>query len=442
MSSQDVALEEQHLYTARHRVYVLLEGGQTGGWVGHVIEAILVTLIVANVLAYTAQSIPEIDAKYALYFGILEWISVVIFTIEYLARLWTAPEDPTAQRGRWRSRVTYALRPMMVIDFVSFAPAYVALFIPFIDLRILRLIRLLRLLKIARYSPALSTLMQVLAEERRALYGTVLLLLCAMVFAAAAIHVTEGNVKGASDAFHTMPGSMYWAITTLTTVGYGDVTPITAAGRFIAGLTMIVGLGLFALPVGIVATGFVNSIHRRDFVVTFGMLARVPLFRGIDAQIIGEMMTMLRARACAAGAVISAAGARADAMYFVISGEVEATLQNRKIRFRSGDFFGELALLEQTMRSATVVAVEPAQILTLAVDDFNHLLTKHPGLMRRIHKMAAARAEDIAQAGAISESEIKAARRMRKRAERNPDAKDRNREPEPDDTDDEPRRRG
>jgi CRP-like cAMP-binding protein len=76
------------------------------------------------------------------------------------------------------------------------------------------------------------------------------------------------------------------------------------------------------------------------------------------------------------------------------------------------------------MRSATVVAVEPSRILTLAVDDFNHLLTKHPGLMRRIHKMAAARAEDIAQAGAISESEIKAARRMRKRAERNPEAGD------------------
>jgi voltage-gated potassium channel len=169
-----------------------------------------------------------------------------------------------------------------------------------------------------------------------------------------------------------------------------------------------------------VATGFVNSIHRRDFVVTFGMLSRVPLFRGIDAQIIGEMMILLRARAVSAGTIISAAGARADAMYFVISGEVEASLQNRKIRFRTGDFFGELALLEETMRSATVVAVEASRVLTLSVDDFNHLLTKHPGLKRRIHKMAAARADDIAQAGAISEAEIKAARRMRRRAERDP----------------------
>ena len=186
-------------------------------------------------------------------------MSVIVFTLEYLVRLWTAPEDPTSQRGRLRSRVNYALRPMMVIDLISFAPAYIALFVPFIDLRILRLIRLLRLLKIARYSPALSTLMQVLAEERRALYGTVLLLLCAMVFAAAAMHVVEGGDPAASVAFKTMPGSMYWAITTLTTVGYGDVTPISAAGRFIAGLTMIVGLGLFALPVGIVATGLLSA---------------------------------------------------------------------------------------------------------------------------------------------------------------------------------------
>src|ERR1700749_574544 len=382
-----MALVEDHLTTRRHKAYVILEGGRTGGFIGHVIEGVLITLIVSNVLAYTLQSIPSIDKQFASFFSILETVSVVIFTVEYLARLWTAPEDPTSQKGRYWGRLSYALRPMMLIDFLSIAPAYVAMFIPFVDLRFLRLIRLLRLLKIARYSPALSTLAQVLAEERRALYGTVLLLLCAMVFAAAAIHVVEGGAPGESPAFSTMPGSMYWAITTLTTVGYGDVTPITAWGRFIAGFTMVVGLGLFALPVGIVATGFVNSIHRRDFVVTFGMLSRVPLFRGIDAQIIGDMMVMLRARAVSAGTVISAAGARADAVYFVISGEVEAKLQHQRIRFRSGDFFGELALLEETMRAATVVAIEPARVLTLAVDDFNHLLNKHPGLSRRIHRM-------------------------------------------------------
>jgi len=415
-------MSDDYSHTRRHRAYLILEGGRSGGLIGQVVEAILVTLIIANVVAYTVESVPQVGQRYDTFFLWLERMSVVIFTIEYIVRIWTSPEDPTTKRGRLWGRIAYALQPMMLIDLMSFAPAYIALFIPFIDLRFLRLIRLLRLLKIARYSPALSTLMQVLADERRALYGTLLLLLCAMVFAAAAMHVIEGGVKDANPAFATMPGAMYWAITTLTTVGYGDTYPITALGRLVAGITMIVGLGLFALPVGIVATGFVNSIHRRDFVVTFGMLSRVPIFKGIDAQTIGELMAMLKARAISTGGVISAAGTRADAMYFVISGEVEASLQNRKIRFRSGDFFGELALLEETMRAATVIAIEPSRILALEADDFNHLLARHPGLVRRIQRQAATLAEDIAHAGGISEDEIKATRRMRKRAERQPDA--------------------
>src|SRR6185312_3262195 len=289
---------------------------------GQAVEVVLVFLILANVAAYTLESMPEIGERFATFFLCLERVSVIIFTIEYLTRIWTAPEDPSAVRGRYVGRVAYALRPMMVIDLLSFAPAYVALFIPFVDLRFLRLVRLLRLLKIARYSPALTTLGQVLREERRALYGTLLLLLCAMVFAAATMHVIEGGDPNANAAFKTMPGSMYWAITTLTTVGYGDVAPVTGLGRLVAGLTMIMGLGLFALPVAILSTGFVNSIHRRDFVVTFGMLSRVPLFKDLDAQIIGELMVMLHARVASPGNVISAAGSRADAMYFVISGEV------------------------------------------------------------------------------------------------------------------------
>jgi len=197
---------DDFIITPRHRAYLILEGGRSGGFLGHVVEAVLITLIVSNVLAYTFQTIPTIDAQFSIEFLWLERISVAIFTLEYFARIWTAPEDPTTTRGRYLSRINFALRPMMIIDFLSIAPAYVALFVPFIDLRFLRLIRLLRLLKIARYSPALSTLAQVLGEERRALYGTVLILLCAMVFAAAAIHVVEGGSPGANPAFATMPG--------------------------------------------------------------------------------------------------------------------------------------------------------------------------------------------------------------------------------------------
>lgn len=396
----------------RRKAYLVLEGGRASGVLGTIVEVGLVALILANVAAYTLQSIPAIENADGFDLTLFEYVSIAIFTVEYALRLWTSAEDPLAgERGPLFGRLHAAKQPMMLIDLVAIAPFYVALFVPFVDLRVLRLVRLLRLLKIARYSPALSTLARVIAEERRALFGTLLLLLCAMLMSAAVMHAVEGAVQ--PKAFGTIPEAMWWAIATLTTVGYGDVVPITALGRFVAGVTMIVGLGLFALPVGIVATGFVDSIHRREFVVTFGMLARVPLFKGFDAQLVGEIMTLLRARAVGARAVISAEGERAAAMYFVVAGEVEAQLKNRKIRFAAGDFFGELALLHETMRAATIVALTPTRLLTLSTEDFEHLLHKHRGLKERIHHLAAEHAENVALAGGISQAEIDAARQAR-----------------------------
>ena len=163
---------------------------------------------------------------------------------------------------------------------------------------------------------------------------------------------------------------MWWAITTLTTVGYGDEVPITFLGGLVAGCTMVVGLGILALPVGIVATGFMNTIHQREFVMTFGMLARVPLFREIDARLLSEVMNVLRAQTVSRGTIIAVKGAPAHAMYFVISGEVEAELAHRKVQFGPGDFFGELALLHETHRRATIVALSSCRLLALSAEDF------------------------------------------------------------------------
>jgi voltage-gated potassium channel len=385
--------------TVRRSVYLALEGGQAGGVIGSVIEFGLIALIVANVIAFTLQSEPPVRRAFPAFFTDFEGISIAIFTIEYLTRLWCAPEDPLFRGGPFTGRLRFALRPMMVIDFFAFAPGYVALFVPFVDLRFLRLIRLLRLLKIARYSPALSTLAQVIVDERRALVGTLLLELCAMVFAAATMHAVEGKINPQN--FGTIPDAMWWALETLTTVGYGDVVPVTGLGRVVAGVTMIAGVGLLALPVGIVATGFVNTIHRRDFVVTFAMLSRVPLFQGFSATVLGEIMNLLRAQSISAGGIISARGERADAMYFVVSGEVDVELADKHVAFGPGDFFGELALLHDTMRSANVIARAPTRLLSLSVDDFANLVRKHPALEQRLKDTAAlkrfAETDEIAQ---------------------------------------------
>lgn len=406
-------MRDRGAQSLRRRAYLALEGGHVSGALGTALEAGLIALIIANVFAFTLQSVPSIRHVYGEQFELFEVISVAVFTLEYLARLWCAPEDPLlGNRGGVTGRLHYALRPMMVIDFIAIAPAYVTLFIPFIDLRFLRLVRLLRLLKIARYSPALSTLAQVIVEERRALFGALLLLLCAMMFAAATMHAVEGALM--PKAFGTIPDAMWWAIQTLTTVGYGDVVPRSALGRVVAGITMIVGLGLLALPVGIVATGFVNTIHRRDFVVTFGMLARVPLFQGFSAPVLGEIMNLLRAQTVAPGGIISARGERAAAMYFVVSGEVDVELSGRLIEFGAGDFFGELALLRETMRSATIIARTHSRLLTLTAEDFLSLMRKHPALEERLKDAPAIKA--FADGGEIAQAEVDAAGRTRDEA--------------------------
>lgn len=390
----------------RRRVYLALEGGRAGGTAGTLIEFALIALILANVIAFTLQSVPAIRQQFRDFFIPFEALSISVFTIEYAARLWGAPEDPLlGQDGPLLCRLRYALRPMMMIDFIAIAPGYVAFFIPVLDFRFLRLIRLLRLLKIARYSPALSTLAQVIIDERRALFGTLLLLLCATVFAAATMHAVEG--AAAPNAFGTIPDAMWWAIQTLTTVGYGDVVPVTGLGRIVASITMIVGVGLLALPVGIIATGFVSTIHRRDFVVTFGMLARVPLFAGFSATVLGEIMNLLRAQTVSPGGIISARGERAAAMYFVVSGDIDVELNGRHIEFGAGDFFGELALLRETMRTATIVARSHARLLTLTADDFLSLIRKHPALEERLKGAAAIKA--FADSAEIAQAEVDAA---------------------------------
>jgi len=389
----------------RRRLFLVLEGGPASGTAGVVVEGTLIVLILANVVAYSLQSVSGIEGRYWRDLDGFEILSVAIFTVEYLCRLWCAPEDPLVPPGGpFLSRLRYALKPLMLIDFLAFAPFYVALFVPFIDLRVLRLVRLLRLLKIARYSPALSTLGHVVREERRALLGALILMLCAMVFAAAAMHAAEGAVQ--PKAFGSVPAAMWWAISTLTTVGYGDVVPVTALGRVIAGVTMIVGLGLFALPVGIVATGFVNTIHRRDFIVTFGMLSRVPLFRGFEPAILSELMDRLKAQRIPPGTVVSAKGDPAEAMYFIVSGELEVELAKNHLKFGPGDFFGELALLQKTMRSATIVTLDQCRLLTLSADDFHRLVQRHPHLRPRIRDNARALVKAFAQADEIAQAEI------------------------------------
>jgi len=162
--------------------------------------------------------------------------------------------------------------------------------------------------------------------------------------------------------------------------------------------------------VGVIATGFIETIHRRDFVITFGMLARVPLFRDFEARILSEMLNLLRSQSVASGGIIAVRGAPARAMYFIVSGEVEAEVPHRKLHFGPGDFFGELALLHETHRRATIVALTHCRLLALSAEDFAMLIRKHPALKKRIEDAAREHLKDMGgDQGDLAQSEMASA---------------------------------
>jgi voltage-gated potassium channel len=391
---QRAAPQPAHDSLRRH-VYLTLEAGHILNWRVLLFESFLITLIVANVVAVMLDSVKGIGERYFSFFYWFETISVLIFAVEYAMRLWVAIEDPRyGAYGPFWGRVRYAASPVMVIDFFSFAPSIVNIFIPSaLDLRVLRLFRLLRLMKIARYSPALSTLIEVIKAERRALLGTLLLILCIMVISAYLMYVVEGPVQ--PNKFGSLPSALYWSVTTLTTTGYGDITPITAIGRIVAGVTMMFGLALFALPVGIVATNFVTEIHRRDFVVTWSMISHLPLFEGFSAAAVSDVMNVLRSRMVREHAQLTMGGMEGTEMFFIISGTARAEYERGAIALSAGDFFGETALLSNTPYDCTVVARSSMRLLTLSGSDFMQLTRKHPKLKRRFEAVVAKKTQKL-----------------------------------------------
>jgi voltage-gated potassium channel len=185
---------------------------------------------------------------------------------------------------------------------------------------------------------------------------------------------------------------LWWAVATLTTTGYGDAVPITQLGRIVAGFVMICGVGVFGLLTGILATGFVDESRRHNFMQTWQLVTNVPFFASLDAESIIELSRLLRPWQVEEGTVIVRRGQRGDCMYFITSGEVEIEV-TPPVRLAAGAFFGELALLGNGVRSATVRAVSPTTLLILDLPDFRVFSASHRDLSEAIAEEARRRAE-------------------------------------------------
>jgi len=388
----------------RDRLYELLEHDHLPNSVGSRFVRLIVAIIVIDVLAMILASVPEIDAQMGRLLTVVEIGAATAFALEYAARLWSVAGHSPRNVSPARDRIEYLLSSLGIIDLLSFLPASIALIVG--DHVTLVLFGMLPFLKLVRYSPAMRSLLAALYAERRALLGCVVILTGAVLLFASLLYAIEHNVQ--PDKFGTIPLAMWWAIVTLGTVGYGDVVPVTALGKLVSVFTIVGGLMMIALPVAIISTAFADEVRRRDFVVTWGMLARVPLFSHLAAAEIADIMRLLRARTIESGEILVRRGDAASSMYFITAGEVEIELPTQRVRLSDGTFFGEIALLHRTKRSGTVTATRKTKLLALDAQDFHALIERVPDLAAHVHRTAKARLADTAQAlkGDLAAGEI------------------------------------
>lgn len=237
-------------------------------------------------------------------------------------------------------------------------------------------------LKLAQDSPGFAQLQRVFVVEAKALASVFALFLIVLFLSSAAMFLIERQAQ--PTAFNSLPQALWWAVVTLTTTGYGDKVPITDLGRLLGGLVMICGIATFGLSTGILATGFAAETRRRNFIRTWDLVSKVPFFQSLDPAAITEITHLLRLLELPERTAIIRRGKIGDCMYFIAGGEVQVDVKPAPVRLGPGAFFGELALLGDSVRSANVTTTMPSTLLILDLADFRTFTANHPDLKRAI----------------------------------------------------------
>lgn len=248
--------------TVKRRIFDILEGAPESGLAGKLFTTSIMTLITLNVFSVILETIEVISAPYDEVFKVFEIFSVAVFTIEYFLRIWSCTSEEKYKHPV-KGRLRFALTPMAIVDLLAILPFYLPRIIP-LDLRFiraLRLFRLFRLFKMARYSQSLRILGNVLMERKEELILTGIVVLILLVLASTLMYHVEHDAQ--PGAFSSIPAAMWWGVITLTTVGYGDVYPVTTLGKLLGTMVAILGIGMFALPAGILGSGFVEEIQKK-----------------------------------------------------------------------------------------------------------------------------------------------------------------------------------
>ena len=244
------------------RLLEIIEPAGEGDTASRLFDVTILIIIVVNTLAVVLETVPALYAQYERVFHATETVILILFSIEYIARVWAAPASPAYRHPLW-GRLRFVLTPIAMIDLVAVRPFYFPLFVPIEAgvLRTVRLLRLLRVLKGARYTQATNTIIAVVQLRKRELFIGFMIMLLMLLFSSTILYMIENQAQ--PEEFASIPHAAWWAVATLTTIGYGDVVPITPLGKVLGGIIALVGVGIFALPSAILASGFFQVLQER-----------------------------------------------------------------------------------------------------------------------------------------------------------------------------------
>lgn len=345
-----------------------------------------------SVMLLSLDDLPG-DLRNSLRYAI--WLIAVLFFVEYVVRLWNAPEEPRyADSSPMMARLQWATSLPGLIGLLASVP--VAMWLAgyrIVGSDAASIFCVLWILKLGLHAPALGTLGRVLSNERAPIAGVLVLFFIILVIAATAAHLLERGRQ--PDAFGSLPHSMWWAVVTLTTTGYGDVVPVTLGGRLVGAVLMISGIAVLAIMTGVLATGFAQEERRREYLRVWEQVSRVPIFTSLGVVTLSEIVGKLRTRYYPSRVVIMRRGDPGDSMFFISSGECEVRLPaGGTVTLGEGAFFGEMALLERQPRSATVATVRPTTLLVLYASDFYEIAARIPALAEAVEVEAKRRRQE------------------------------------------------
>jgi voltage-gated potassium channel len=364
----------------RNLFFRLLENSEKRHFAQPYVNTLIVGMIILNSLAVTLATVESYKVKYLEVFSMFEKVSVLFFTLEYLLRIWVCVENKNpSNRQSVKERLRYILTPFAIIDLVAILPYYLGSFIE-IDLRFIRAFRLIRILRFASHSITLQALGNVFKKESKTLLAALFVMLIVLFTSSAVMYYLEKDIQPVK--FGSIPDAMWWGVAALTTVGFGDTVPISVEGKILAGIIMMLGIVIYALPAGIFASAFVRELKSKSFFDTWNSVAKVPILKNLDASAIGKIVEILEPYKVRTNRIIDTT----KGMYFIISGVVNIKRGEESKELTEGEFFGEMEVLFGGNRNVVAKAKTPVEFLILEPKDFREFLDAHSNIREIIKK--------------------------------------------------------